>query len=136
MHVGRARSVQQLIVGSMFSLFVVVFGGCSTGPITHPSSPTSGATGQSAVAPVLSAQITPPVDTMRVGQTLTFSVRLELGEGVPPSGPMPIWSSTNGAAILVEAATGKATAVGEGIATIEVTGHGGRATRKIQVTSF
>ena len=72
---------------------------------------------------------------MRVGETLTFSVKLELGEGVPPSGPVPFWSSTNRAAVLVEPATGKATAVGEGIATIEVTGHGGRATRTIKVTS-
>jgi uncharacterized protein YjdB len=130
----RARFVQQLTLASMFSLFIV-FGGCSNSPVAHPSSPTTGFTGQSTVAPVLSTQMTPSVDSMRVGETLTFSLKLELGEGVPPSGPMPFWSSTNRAAVLIDATSGKATAVGEGSATIEVTGRGGRASRTIRVTS-
>jgi hypothetical protein len=134
MDVCRARSVQQLMVGLMLSLFVV-FGGCSNTAVTHPSSPTTRATGQSTVAPILSTQITPSVDRMRIGETLTFSLKLELGEGVPPSGPMPFWSSTNRAAVLIDATSGKATAIGEGTATIEVAGRGGRASRTIQVTS-
>jgi len=46
---------------------------------------------------------------------------------------MPRWSSTNLAVIVIDS-TGKATAVGEGNASIEVSGHGQRVTRSIQVT--
>ena len=82
---------------------------------------------------MLSAQITPAIDKMRVGETLTFSTTLEFGEGgVPPSAKLPIWSSTKRAAIVIDHA-GKATAVGEGNATIEVGTHGHRITRNIQV---
>lgn len=72
---------------------------------------------------------------MRVGQTLTFSAELKFGnEGVPPSAKLPIWSSTDPGVIVVDH-TGKATAVGEGNATIEVGTHGHKVTRNIQVTS-
>jgi hypothetical protein len=87
------------------------------------------------LAPVISVQITPAVDKMQVGESLTFSTKLEFGEGVPPSGGiLPQWSSTNGAVILIDQ-TGKATAVGVGTATIEVSRFGHKVTRNIQVTS-
>jgi hypothetical protein len=73
---------------------------------------------------------------MRVGETLTFSIQVELGEGVPPSGApllMALWSSTNRAVILIDA-SGKASAVGEGHSTIEVSVWGQHITRTIQVT--
>jgi uncharacterized protein YjdB len=112
---------------------VAVCSGCSDTLPTTPSR-TSTATQQSTLAPVLSALIAPSIDKMRVGETLTFSIKLELGEGVPPSGPLPLWSSTNRAVILIDT-TGKATALGEGNATIEVNAHGQKVSRNIQVTS-
>jgi uncharacterized protein YjdB len=84
---------------------------------------------------VLSAEVAPAIDTMRIGDTLTFSIRVELGEGVPPSsGGLPRWSSTNPAAIVIDP-IGRATAVGAGQATIEGRGHGRLVTRSIRVTS-
>jgi uncharacterized protein YjdB len=115
---------------------VVVCSGCSDTPVVLPTTPTkSTATQVSTLAPVLSVQITPSTDKMRVGESLTFSTTVQLGEGVPPSGgPTPQWSSTNPAVIMMDR-TGKATAVGEGNASIEMIGHGQRVTRSIQVTS-
>ena len=84
------------------------------------------------LAPVVSAQIMPAIATMRVGERVTFSLKLELGQGVPPSGPMPFWSSTNHAVIVLEP-NGEATAVGAGIAIIEVKGRA-QVARAIQVT--
>jgi uncharacterized protein YjdB len=115
---------------------IVVCWSCSDTPVAHPTAPTPPAATQiSALAALVSAQITPSIDKMRVGETLTFSAELKFGdEGVPPSGGFPRWSSTNAAVIVVDH-TGKATAVGEGNATIEVATHGHKVTRSIQVTS-
>ena len=89
----------------------------------------------SPLARLLSAQITPAIETMRVGETVMFSAKLEFGDsGVPPSGTLPIWSSTNPAVIVIDH-TGRATAVGEGTAAIEVGTHGHRVTRNVRVTS-
>ena len=111
---------------------------CSDLPSTNPTAPTlhvgTSSTQQSILAPVLSIQILPLVETMRVGETLSFSVNVQLGEGVPPSGPMPLWSSTNAAVILVDG-SGHATAIGRGTATIEVIFKGLTTSRNIQVTS-
>ena len=86
------------------------------------------------MAPVLSVQITPLIDKMRVGDTVTFSTRAEFGSGVPPSaGGFPQWSTTNRGVIIVDA-NGVVMAIGEGTATIEVTAHGHRVTRTIEVT--
>lgn len=114
---------------------VIAFGGCSDTTVDHPTVPTSPmATQISPLAPLLSARITPAIDRMRIGETLTFSAKLEFGDGgVPPSGKLPIWSSTNPAVLVVDH-IGQATAVSEGNATIEVGTHGHRVTRNIQVT--
>lgn len=88
----------------------------------------------SALAPVLSVEITPSIDKMRVGETLTFSINVQLGEGVPPSsGGFPRWSSTNRAVVDIDAG-GKATAISEGTATIDVGAHGQKTARNIEVT--
>jgi hypothetical protein len=71
---------------------------------------------------------------MRLGETLSFSVKVELGEGVPPSaGGFPRWSSTNPAVITVDL-NGNATAIGSGATTIEVVFMGHKAMRTIHVT--
>ena len=116
---------------------LVVCWSCAGTPVTHPTTPTrpSTATQVSVLAPVLSAHLAPAIETMRIGETVTFSIRVELGEGVPPSsGGLPNWSSTNPAAIVIDG-SGRATAVGEGQATIEGRGHGRLTTRTIRVTS-
>lgn len=115
---------------------VAVSVSCSDVPATNPTAPTrslrTGSTQQSTLAPVLSIEISPRVEAMRVGETLSFSVNVQLGEGVPPSGPMPFWSSTNPAVIFIDVA-GNATAVGKGVTTIEVIFKGLRTSRNIQV---
>ena len=86
------------------------------------------------LAPVLSTQISPVIERMRIGETLSFSVKVELGEGPPPSsGGFPSWSSTNPAVIAIDF-SGNATAIGTGTATIEVIFMGRKAMRTIQVT--
>jgi hypothetical protein len=87
-----------------------------------------------ALAAVLSTQISPPVESMRIGEVLSFSVTVELAEGVPPSsGGFPRWSSTNPAVIAVDH-NGNATAMGSGATTIEVIFMGHKAMRTIHVT--
>jgi hypothetical protein len=83
-------------------------------------------------APITSMQVVPVVASMRLGDNMIFSLAIELGEGVPPSGPMPMWSSTNAAVIAVDS-NGRAIALGLGEAAIEVTAHGRRAARHLRV---
>lgn len=87
-----------------------------------------------ALAPVLSVQVVPLVDRMRVGETVSFSINVELGEGVPPSGPMPFWSSSNPDVITIDG-SGKATAIRRGNATIELTFKGHKVVQSISVAS-
>jgi uncharacterized protein YjdB len=121
-----------------FSLYVatviVIAVGVACTRTPTPTSPTvTAAPKQSALAQVISVQLTPTIDAMRLGETVSFSIHLELGEGVPPSfGPFPIWSSTNPATIMIDA-SGRATAIAKGEATIEVTTHGQRISRQIRV---
>lgn len=95
-----------------------------------PTAPTDDAS--SRLAPITSMQVVPAVASMRLGDSMIFSLAIELGEGVPPSGPMPIWSSTNPTVITVDA-NGRATALGLGEAAIEVAAHGRRASRHLRV---
>ena len=132
MEVCKTRSTRPGL-SSMISALVICCG-CSDVGVSHPISPTpiAVATQHSAVATVLSAQISPSIDTMKTGETLTFSMKLEFGEGVPPAGPMPLWSSNNSTVIRIDGG-GIATAVGEGQATIEASGLGAKVTRTIRV---
>lgn len=132
MEIGILPSTRQTILSLVIPLLLLSWS-CSDAPAAHLTGPTSTATQQSTLAPVLSAQITPSIATMRVGETLTFSTQLEFGEGVPPSAKLPLWSSTDGTVIAIDRA-GNATAVGAGHATIEVDTHGYKVTRAILVT--
>jgi hypothetical protein len=72
---------------------------------------------------------------MRVGEIVSFSIKVEFGEGVPPSGiGVTSWSSTNPDVITIDA-SGKATAIRRGNATIERTVHGHKVTQSISVAS-
>ena len=123
-----------LVMLALIIPMTIVCWGCSDTPVDHPPTPTPPtATQVSPLASLLSAQITPAIDKVRVGETWTFSTKLEFGEdGVPPSGKWPAWSSTNRAVIMIDQ-TGRVTAVGEGNATIEVGTHGLKISRNIQV---
>jgi hypothetical protein len=78
---------------------------------------------------VLSTTIVPDIATLTIGQTQRFSVSVELGPGIPPSGPVPGWSSTSPAVVAVDF-SGMLT---EGKAIIEVLFRGKTATRRLQV---
>jgi hypothetical protein len=95
-----------------------------------PTPPTDVAS--SPLAPITSMQVVPAVASMRLGDSMIFSLAIELGEGVPPSGPVPTWSSTSPTVIAVDA-SGRATALGLGDAAIEVAAHGRRAARRLRV---
>jgi uncharacterized protein YjdB len=81
---------------------------------------------------VLSTTIVPDIATLTIGQTQRFSVSVGLGPGVPPSGPVPLWSSTSPAVVAVDF-NGTATALTEGEAMIQVLFKGKKATRHLQV---
>jgi len=118
----------------LFALLIPMMAGCSD-VNTTPTAPTVRQPSQRVtLAPVLSTQILPAVESMRIGETLLFSVKVELGEGPPPSsGGFPSWSSSNPAVITIDF-KGNATAIGKGTATIEVTFVGHRTMRTIHVT--
>ena len=70
---------------------------------------------------------------MRVGETVSFSTTVELGEGVRPSfGPAPRWSSTNPAVVVIDG-SGNAKAIARGESTIGVIAHGHKVARHIEV---
>lgn len=126
-------NARQILFASMVPMTAAGMG-CSD--ITaHPTAPTYRQqwTQQSALAPVLSIQISPSVESMRFGETVSFWVKVELGDGVPPSGaPGLSWSSTNPSVITIDS-SGNATAIGRGATTIEVIFKGLKATRAIHV---
>ncbi len=105
-----------------------------------PSAPTPAfrpnvSTGQTSTVPtatVLSTTIEPDIATLTIGQTQRFSVSVELGPGFPPSGPVPVWSSTSPAVVAVDF-SGTATALTEGEAIVQVLFRGKTATRRLQV---
>jgi uncharacterized protein YjdB len=124
----------RLILLALMIPMTAVGVGCSD-VNTIPTAPTfvQQSTHQTALAPVLSVQISPPVESMRIGETLSFSARAALGDGVPPSaGGLPRWSSTNPGVITIDF-SGNATAIEKGSATIELTFMGHKTMRTIHV---
>lgn len=115
---------------SLAVLFTAVMALAGVACERAPTAPTDAA--MSSFAPVTSLQVVPDVRSVRLGETTTFSVAVEVGEGVPPSGPAPTWSSTNAAVITVDA-SGRATALALGEAAVEVAAHGRRAARHLRV---
>jgi trimeric autotransporter adhesin len=108
--------------------------GCSDIDATPTAPSASRQPSRQVALAALSTQISPAVDSMRIGETRSFSVKVELSEGVPPSaGGFPRWSSTNPAVITIDL-NGNATAIGTGATTIEVIFMGHKATRTIHVT--
>jgi hypothetical protein len=108
-------------------------GGPSTVTPTPKPNESPGPTSTSPVATVLSITIVPDITTLTIGETQRFSMSVDLSPGLPPpTGLAPTWSSTN-AAVLVVDGSGKALAVSQGEATIQVSFVGKTATRRLQV---
>lgn len=104
---------------ALCSVFVLALatGNCggSETDVVEPTGPTDVA----GVAAVQAIMIVPAVSTLKLGATERFSISVELGSGIPPSGPMPFWSSTNPSVIVVDQ-NGSATAVSLGEAVLRV----------------
>lgn len=88
----------------MVSVFTLVLVGCSKSP-TLPTSPTASTDHHNAIdmARATAIEIFPETATLRVGRSEYLSVSVILGSGIPPSGPAPIWSSTNPSVATVDA---------------------------------
>lgn len=122
-----------VLLRSCTMLCVAVFASAGMGCNGTPTTPTDvTAPPQPRLAPILSIQMLPALPSIRLGDSVTFTLNVALGEGIPPSGPMPVWSSTNPMVIGVDA-NGRATALALGEASLEVLAHGQRAARTIRV---
>jgi len=115
----------------MFGIGILTFacGGCGGSP-TSPTPSVPFITDN--LASVDSVAIVPDTNTLYVGQTQVFSLAVELGPGIPPSGPLPLWSSTNPSVVTVDG-SGTATGIAVGEATITVLARGKTATRQLEV---
>jgi uncharacterized protein YjdB len=99
-----------------------------------PNAPTASPdpTSTIALAPVNAIGIEPATTVLKAGETQQFSVTVELGPGVPGSGPVPLWTTSN-PSVLAVTPSGAATAVALGEATIRVTFRGHTASRRVKV---
>jgi hypothetical protein len=108
---------------------LLVLAGCSKSPTAPVSA--------SELAPLDTARITaieimPETGRLRIGQTESFSVLVVLDPGIPPSGPLPVWSSTNPAVATIDG-SGLLKAEAAGTTVIGVKFKGTSATRQISV---
>jgi uncharacterized protein YjdB len=122
----RQKVQAAVIVAALFTVLA-----CTVEP-TAPSAPN--VTNSADLAVVKSIRIAPDITSIKRAETLSFTVEVELGAGVPPSGPVPLWSSSNSSVVSVSS-TGVATAVAVGDAIVHVTFHGHTAQRALRVTA-
>ena len=76
--------------------------------------------------------IVPATNVLKRGETQQFTMEVALGAGVPPSGPLPEWTSDN-VSVLVINSNGAATGVALGESVVQVRFRGQTAIRRIQV---
>jgi hypothetical protein len=74
----------------------------------------------------------PATNILKLGATQQFTLAVEVGPGVPPSGPAPLWISTNPPVLIINS-SGTATGVSVGEATVQVTFGGQTAARQLHV---
>jgi uncharacterized protein YjdB len=121
------------VIVSLSSLLIVGCSKSSTLPMS-PISPTASTDHRSAadMARVTAIEIVPKAATLRVGQSESLSVLVVLDSGIPPSGPAPIWASTNPSVASVDA-SGLVRAQAVGSTIVEVRFKEVSATRFLSV---
>lgn len=97
-----------------------------------PNAPTAPANSNPALASVLAIAITPATNSLKRGERQQFTVAVDLTSGVPPSGPLPLWTSMNPSVLSVDS-NGSANAIALGEATLLVTFRGRTDSRHLQI---
>ncbi len=114
------------------TVFLLVLAGCSKSPTVPTASVSAGDRTSVDIARVTAIEIAPATGTLHLGQTESFSVLVVLDDGIPLSGPIPVWSTTNPAVATIDhSGFVKAEALGNTI--IGVKFKGKSATRQISV---
>lgn len=116
-------------VGVGVGVVTLILTACTSAP-TGPSQSNSQTSGSQAT--VLSISIEPDNASLQVGQRVQFSVAVALTDGVPPSGPLPHWSSSNPSVATVDD-NGVVTAISGGGSLLQVDFRGKTATRRLEV---
>jgi hypothetical protein len=91
-------------------------------------------TATSPAAQILSVRIVPEISELRVNATQWFHFTVELGPGYPPSGPLPLWSSSDPSIVSVDG-SGKVTALAPGISVLSVMFRGKSDMRQLRVSA-
>jgi hypothetical protein len=112
-----------------FGLTAILLSACARSA-SAPTPPSNSAA--TPLASVDSIGMAPATDVLRIGETQQFTVTVELGPGLPPSGPAPLWISSD-PSIVALTSSGVATGIVRGEATIQVTFRGRTANRRLQV---
>lgn len=97
------RTALRLLLFAM--AFAVGRCGGSQTPTTNATAPSS------SVATIDSVAIVPAESALKLGESRALALSVELGPGVPSSGPLPIWSSSDSTIVAVDTSgvvTGKA----------------------------
>jgi Bacterial Ig-like domain (group 2) len=118
-------------IGALLSILVAI--GASNAcnrTSTAPTGPSS--TSATTVAQVNSVSIAPESTVLEIGETQQFTVKVDLGPGIPPSSAAPLWVSSH-PGVLSMTSSGVATALAAGDTTVQVTFLGRTASRRIQI---
>ena len=91
-------------------------------------------TATSPAAQILSVRIVPEISELRVDAIQWFHFTVELGPGYPPSGPVPLWSSSDPSIVSVDGG-GKVTALAPGISVLSVMFRGKSDMRQLRVSA-
>ena len=101
-------------------------------PPVAPAGLTSTPTATVATATIISVRIAPDTTTLKVGATEQFSAVVTMGPGVPPSGPVPLWTVADPSVAIV-GSNGQVTAVSPGRTTLTLIFRGKTDVRALEV---
>jgi hypothetical protein len=121
----------QLLAG-IVSIVAAMAAACSES--APPAASPTGPTRVIQLATVQAVTITPPVTTLRVGQTQQYDLQVVLGDGTPPSLGLPYWSSSEPGVLTIEP-SGRAVARASGTAILTVAVHGGRGILEVHISN-
>lgn len=114
----RAASCRSLVLVTL-----LMASGCGQSECSCPAPPPTSA--------VTAIQILPATDSLRVGETVAYSVKPTIS-GLPPTGPPPGWSSSNTLVATVDP-IGQVTGLSAGETTIKVVFFGLSQSRLVRV---